>query len=65
MVQESFFLKKGTFNALSITEANFSDAFRGFLILLAQYFWTSVLLDDPADDEDCKSLRAAACQNPL
>jgi hypothetical protein len=47
----AFFLKKGVFNGLGITNSNFSDSLAGFLILLAQYFWTSVLPADPRDKE--------------
>ncbi len=47
----AFFLKKGVFNGLKITNSNFSDTLAGFLILLTQYFWTSVLPADPRDKE--------------
>ncbi len=50
-VAREYFLKKGIFDSLKIDNKNFSDTLTGFLILLAQYFWTSVLPDDPRDRE--------------
>jgi hypothetical protein len=50
-VARQFFLRSGELNALKITHANFSDALTGFLILVVQYLWTSVLPIDDADPE--------------
>ena len=46
-----YFLNHGIFGTLKIDKTNFSNALTGFLILLTEYLWTSVLPEDARDHE--------------
>ena len=51
-IARKFFLTQGSFGSLKITRDNFTDTLTGFMILMVEYFWTSVLPLDPRDRKE-------------